>query len=67
LPAWRLIDPLPVLSFFSKRSDQDESDDSIEAAVEKGGTRLEPQPIEPRKPLGGTRSIKWRMVADSAD
>jgi Cadherin-like len=65
LPAWRLIDPLPVLSFLGKRSEEDEEDDSIEAAVKKSGEATQSAPA-PRQ-QGGTRSIKWRMVMQPTD
>ena len=65
LPAWRLIDPLPVLSFLAKRSDEDEEDDSVEAAVKKGSSTARPLPVP--KQQGGTRSIKWRMVMQPMD
>jgi hypothetical protein len=67
LPAWRLIDPLPVLSFLNKRSDDEEEDDSIEATVEKGGATAQVAPVAAPKPHGGTRAIKWRMVMQPAD
>jgi hypothetical protein len=60
LPAWRLIDPLPVLSFLGKPSEEDEEDESIEAAVDKGGIVPKTAPVTGRQ--GGTRSIKWRIV-----
>jgi hypothetical protein len=65
LPAWRMIDPLPVLASLSRRSDEDQrDDDSIEVAVKKGGEA--PLGSLP-KPQGGARSVKWRMVVQSAD
>jgi hypothetical protein len=60
LPAWRLIDPLPVLSFLNKRSGEDEDDDSLEATVTKGGETLPPVPGPEQK--NGTKSVKWRLV-----
>jgi hypothetical protein len=62
LPAWRLIDPLPVLSFFNKRPDG-EDDDSIESAVKNGAgmPRMTPEPKQ------GTRPVKWRMVLQPPD
>jgi hypothetical protein len=65
LPAWRLIDPLPVLSFLNRRSDGDDDDDSIEAAVRKSGEM--PQSVPVPKEQGGTRSVKWRVVMQPAD
>jgi hypothetical protein len=37
LPAWRMVDPLPVLSHFAGSS-ADEDDDSLEALVRKSNT-----------------------------
>ncbi len=67
LPAWRLIDPLPVLSFVSKRSEDDDDDDSIEAAVQKGAAIAPAEADSARVPQQGTRSIRWRMVAEPAE
>jgi Domain of unknown function (DUF4347)/Cadherin-like len=67
LPVWRLIDPLPVLSFVSKRSEDDDDDDSIEAAVQKGAAIAPAQVESARVPQQGTRSIRWRMVAEPAE
>jgi hypothetical protein len=65
LPAWRLIDPLPVLSSLDKRLDEDEDDDSIEAAVRKGSEIPHSVPVP--KQQDGTRSVKWRLVMHPAD
>jgi parallel beta-helix repeat protein/VCBS repeat-containing protein len=43
LPAWRIIDPLPVLSRMGG-SDEDEDDDSLEELVERSGPDSEPGP-----------------------
>jgi hypothetical protein len=67
LPAWRLVDPLPVLSFLGKHSEEDEDDDSIEAVVEKGGAMPRKEPAPATKQHGGTRAIKWRMVMQPTD
>jgi len=66
LPAWRLVDPLPVLSFLGKRSEEDEEDDSIEATVKKGGAPAQPESPPTKRP-SHARSIKWRMVMQPAD
>lgn len=62
LPAWRLIDPLPVLSSLNKSAneDEDEDDDSIEAAVKQSG-ETPPSKLVPKQ-QGGPRSVKWRFV-----
>ncbi len=65
LPAWRLIDPLPVLSFLNRREDEDEDDDSIESAVRQSGEAPQSKPVP--KQQGGPRSVKWRMVTQPAD
>lgn len=67
LPAWRLIDPLPVLAFLNKRADEDEDedDDSIEGVVKKGGET--PQSVPVPKQQGGVRSVKWRIVMQPMD
>ena len=39
LPAWRMIDPLPVLSLLNKRSDEDEDDDSSRRPLRKAARR----------------------------
>ena len=66
LPAWRLIDPLPVLSFLNKNAneDEDEDDDSIEAAVQQSGESPRSKPAP--KPQGGPSSVKWRFVTAPA-
>jgi hypothetical protein len=64
LPAWRLVDPLPVLSLLKKREDEDQDDDSIEAAVtQRAETRSKPVPRQ----QGGPRSVKWRLVMQPTD
>jgi hypothetical protein len=66
LPAWRLMDPLPVLAFLGKGSKNDgEDDDSIESVVKKGATAPTPKHI-PAQHRGSTQ-IKWRMVRESSD
>ena len=66
LPAWRLIDPLPVLSFLNKRSeDEEEDDDSLQAAVAKGNETQQLMPVPPQQ--SGLRSVKWRIVTPPAD
>jgi len=50
LPAWRMIDPLPVLAFTGKRKKggEDKDDESLESIVSKGSkvTDLEYKPAE---------------------
>jgi hypothetical protein len=66
LPAWRLIDPLPVLAHLNKGSKNDgEDDDSIESVVRKGAEVPESNQV-PRQHRG-SRSVKWRMVMQTAD
>jgi hypothetical protein len=65
LPAWRLIDPLPVLSSLGKRLDEDEDDDSIEAAVRRGSEL--PQSVPVPEQQDGTTSVKWRLVMQPTD
>ncbi len=46
MPAWRAIDPLPVLASF-RDNDEDEGDDeSLDALVRKGGARKPTKPVE---------------------
>ncbi len=67
LPAWRLIDPLPVLSSLNKSAneDEDEDDDSIEAAVKQSG-ETPPSKLVPKQ-QGGPRSVKWRFVMEPTE
>jgi hypothetical protein len=66
LPAWRLVDPLPVLTYFTKRSkDDDEEDESIESVIKKGAGVAESNEL-PRQHRG-SRSVKWRMIIQAAD
>jgi hypothetical protein len=60
LPAWRLIDPLPVLSFLNKPPGEDEDDDSLEATVKKSAETPPPMPISGQR--NSTKSVKWRIV-----
>jgi len=50
LPAWRMIDPLPVLAFTGRRKkgEEDKDDESLESIVSKGSkaTDLEHKPAE---------------------
>jgi hypothetical protein len=66
LPAWRIIDPLPVLASLNTSSDKDEeADDSIESVVKKGiGTAASNQD---RKQVHGSQSIKWRVITQASD
>ncbi len=43
LPAWRMIDPLPVLAFTRLRSEDEAEDESLESLVNKGGRGTRPQ------------------------
>jgi hypothetical protein len=63
LPAWRLIDPLPVLAYLNKAGiDESEADDSIESAIAKGGGRS----AEARgKAERSSNSVTWRIVTES--
>ena len=46
MPAWRAIDPLPVLASF-RDNDEDEADDeSLDALVRKGGAKKPTKPVE---------------------
>jgi hypothetical protein len=36
IPAWQLVDPLPVLASMHKRSDEDDDDDSLESLIHQG-------------------------------
>ncbi len=37
MPAWRAIDPLPVLASFRDRDDEEESEESLDTLVRQGG------------------------------
>jgi hypothetical protein len=44
LPAWRLVDPLPVLASLEKSAKKDQADDeSLEAVIRKGADGIPPQ------------------------
>ncbi|MDP1929797.1 MAG: DUF4347 domain-containing protein [Thiobacillus sp.] len=50
LPAWRLIDPLPILGYLGKREvDVDEEDDSLESMLNKSNRSAEPVPNGPNE------------------
>jgi hypothetical protein len=62
LPAWRLVDPLPVLAYLSKGGIEDpEGDDSFESVIKKGADR-------PSVNRAGTErqsnSVTWRIVTE---
>jgi hypothetical protein len=66
LPAWRLVDPLPVLTYFTKRSkDDEEEDESIESVIKKGAGVAESNEL-PRQHRG-SRSVKWRMIVQATE
>jgi hypothetical protein len=52
LPAWRLVDPLPVLASLDKRSQDQADDDSLESVIHKGTEAAEAKqpPRQPREP-----------------
>jgi hypothetical protein len=43
MPAWRAIDPLPVLATF-RDGDEDEDDESLDSLVKKGGANKAAKP-----------------------
>ena len=50
LPAWRLIDPLPILGYLGKRdANADEEDDSLESMLNKSNRKTEPVPNDPNE------------------
>ena len=42
MPAWRLIDPLPILGHLGTRKHSDDEDDSLEGMLKKSNSRTEP-------------------------
>jgi predicted outer membrane repeat protein len=44
LPAWQLMDPLPVLGHLRDRKDKDDHDDSLEGILKKSRARPRPDP-----------------------
>jgi hypothetical protein len=52
LPAWRLVDPLPILASLDKRSEDQAEDDSLESVIHKGRETAETKqhPGQPREP-----------------
>jgi hypothetical protein len=63
MPAWRAIDPLPVLAAFRDDDEDNADDESLDALVRKGGANKEAKPagedaaatpdgVEPDDPLG---------------
>jgi hypothetical protein len=44
MPAWRAIDPLPVLASFRDNDEDDADDESLDSLVRKGGANKEDKP-----------------------
>jgi hypothetical protein len=44
MPAWRAIDPLPVLASFRDDDEDNAEDESLDALVRKGGTNKAAKP-----------------------
>ena len=42
MPAWKLIDPLPILAHLGTRKSNDEEDDSLEGMLKKSNVKLTP-------------------------
>jgi hypothetical protein len=54
LPAWRLVDPLPVLASLEKGAKKAQADDeSLEAVISKGAAGV-PAPDDAHQPRGIT-------------
>ncbi len=49
LPAWRLIDPLPILGHLGTRRVDEEDDESLEGMLKKAKVEAPPAPQEPEK------------------
>ncbi|HEY7491908.1 MAG TPA: hypothetical protein VIH59_12475, partial [Candidatus Tectomicrobia bacterium] len=56
LPAWRLVDPLPVLASLEKSAKKDQADDESLASVISKGTDGVQSPRDSRQPRGGISS-----------
>jgi hypothetical protein len=50
LPAWRLIDPLPILAHLNRQKHGDEDDDSLEGMLKKSANKTTPQPKDTHAP-----------------
>ena len=46
LPAWRLIDPLPILGHLNRQKRGDDDDDSLEGMLKKSANKPKPQPVD---------------------
>jgi hypothetical protein len=58
LPAWRLVDPLPVLASLEKGAKKDRADDeSLESVIRKGTDSMQAQ-RDLRQPRGDTSSYE---------
>jgi hypothetical protein len=44
MPAWQLIDPLPVLAY--RRNNDDDDDESLESMIERHSTRTEKSNVD---------------------
>jgi hypothetical protein len=56
LPAWRLVDPLPVLASLEKGAKKDQADDeSLESVIRQGANGMQ-SPRDPRQPHEDTSS-----------
>jgi Domain of unknown function (DUF4347)/Cadherin-like len=45
LPAWRMIDPLPILANLNGRSNNDGEDDSLQNLLKKAKQKIRPEPL----------------------
>jgi hypothetical protein len=62
LPAWRLVDPLPVLAYLGKAGTREpDSDDSFESVIKKGGERPAANRANADR---GSSSVTWRIVTE---
>jgi hypothetical protein len=50
LPAWRMVDPLPVLGRMDEDDEDDEDDDSLEALVARNNAPTDAEPASPDTP-----------------
>ena len=57
MPAWRAIDPLPVLASFRDKDEDSEDDESLDSLVRKGGANRATKPVgaEPAPTRDSTR------------
>ncbi|MCC6532520.1 MAG: hypothetical protein IT531_08230, partial [Burkholderiales bacterium] len=64
LPAWRMVDPLPVLAHRGARAKDGEDDESLETIVERNDDEANPNGATPPAEAGAAATARERDAAD---